>query len=72
MFAPHPKEPEADLCPFCGADLLAVIEADIDSFAVNCKHCGGIGPIGSDTAAAIRLWNTRARVGEELASIASG
>lgn len=72
MLAPYPRNPEVEQCPFCRVSLVVVIEADVGSFAVNCKHCGAIGPTGGDMTAAVRLWNTRASVRYELASLAGG
>ncbi len=48
-----------DRCPFCGKSRPWLFESDVNRYAVYCRHCGSIGPMGDDEEVAIRLWNDR-------------
>jgi Lar family restriction alleviation protein len=59
MAAAHLTEDDTAHCPFCGENLTWLFESDVDRYAVNCRHCGSIGPMGDDEETAVRLWNGR-------------
>lgn len=64
MFAAHTKVAGIGLCPFCGVKLPWLFESDVNKYAVYCRQCGSIGPMGDDEDAAVRLWNARAIVAD--------